>query len=369
MILQRYVIGEFVRTFGMIVGGLLVIYFSTRFASYLGEAADGKIAPAHITQMLLLRMLVSLKDLVPMSLFLGIFAAIIRLQRDSELTAMRAAGAGPWVLLSAALKLSLLSAALVASITLYAEPRAEEVLQEIKDQTENEATIAGVKAGRFKEISGGRRIFYAEKIGQNGKLMEQAFVQVREGDDVGLLRSDEATVETDEATGDRFAAFFDGVSYAGQPGALDYVITNFGKYALRIEAHAPTDLSNQTNYMKTSELLKYHAAGFTTELQWRIAQPISAFLMPLFAVLIALSSSSQNWYLWLLTAVSGYFAYNNILGVGKALMKKELLPPDIGLWPMHLLLIVALTVMWYFQRRRPAWTARAAGGARDATGE
>lgn len=352
MILQRYVLGEFLRTFAMIIGGLVVIYFSTRFASYLGQAADGKIAPGHIAQMLLLKMLVSMKDLVPMSLFLGIFGAIIRLQRDSELTAMRAAGAGPGVLLMAALKLAVVSALIVGGITLYAEPRAEGVLQEIKDQTENEATIAGVKAGRFKEISGGRRIFYAEQIAQNAKLLEETFVQVRSGGDVGLMRSDRAFVETDDKTGDRFAVFLDGISYAGQPGALDYVITNFGKYALRIEAHAPTDLSDQLNYMKTGDLLKYEAPGFTTELQWRVAQPVAALLLPLLAVLIALVSNSQNWYLWLLTAVSGYFAYGNILGVGKALMRKEVLPPDVGLWPFHLALVIAMLVLWQWQRRR-----------------
>ena len=336
----------------MIIGGLVIIYFSTRFASYLGQAADGKIAPSHIAQMLTLRMLVSMKDLVPMSLFLGIFGAIIRLQRDSELTAMRAAGAGPGLLLRAAFVLALASAAIVGTITLYAEPRAEGVLQEIKDQTENDATIAGVKAGRFKEISGGRRIFYAERIAENATLLQETFVQVRDGSDIGLMRSDEALVETDPVSGDRFAVFLDGISYAGQPGALDYVITNFGKYALRIEAHAPTDLSDQMNYMTTGDLLKYHASGFTTELQWRIAQPVAALLLPLLAVLIALVSNSQNWYLWLLTAVSGYFAYSNVLGVGKALMKKEVLPPEIGLWPIHFGLIVAMAVLWHLQRRR-----------------
>jgi hypothetical protein len=133
--------GEFLRAFAMIIGALVIIYFSTRFASYLGQAADGKIAPAHITQMLLLKMLVSMKDLVPMSLFLGIFAAIIRLQRDSELTAMRAAGAGPAVLVAAALKLSVLSALIVGAITLYAEPRAEGVLELVAEREGVEDTL------------------------------------------------------------------------------------------------------------------------------------------------------------------------------------------------------------------------------------
>ncbi len=167
MIFERYLIREYLRTFAMIIGGLLVVYFTTRLASYLGEAADGKMAPGHIAALLGLKMLVSLRDLVPMSLYIGIFATIIRMQRDFELTALRAAGGGHRILLVAALKLALISGGFVALLTLFAEPRAEEVIESIKDQTENEATIAGVKAGRFKELSGGRRIFYAEKISQD----------------------------------------------------------------------------------------------------------------------------------------------------------------------------------------------------------
>lgn len=351
MIFERYLIREYVRTFAMIIGGLLVVYFTTRLASYLGEAADGKMAPGHIAALLGLKMLVSLRDLVPMSLYIGIFATIIRMQRDFELTALRAAGGGHRILLVAALKLALVSGGLVALLTLFAEPRAEEIIESIKDQTENEATIAGVKAGRFKELSGGRRIFYAEKISQDEMLLQNAFVQVREGADVGLLRSDDAYVETDPVSGDRFAIFLDGTSYAGRPGALDYVITHFAKYALRIESRTPTDVSNQVNYMRTTDLMKYDANGFRAELQWRIARPIGALLLPLLAVLIGLASTGDNWYLGLLTAISGYFVYSNLLGVANALVRKGSLTPEIGTWLVQLGLVALIAGLYWLQRR------------------
>jgi lipopolysaccharide export system permease protein len=244
-------------------------------------------------------------------------------------------------------------------LTLYAEPRAEEVIEGIKNQTENEATIAGVKAGRFKELSGGRRIFYAEKISKDEMLLENAFVQIRQGADVGLLRADDAYVETDGKSGDRFAIFLDGISYAGRPGALDYVITQFAKYALRIESRAPTDVSNEVNFMRTGDLIAYQAPGFRTELQWRIARPIGALLLPLLAVLIALSSTGENWYLGLLTAVAGYFVYSNLLGVANALSRKGMLPPELGTWLIQFALIAAIAALYWrlrnpggFRRRR-----------------
>ena len=82
MILQRYFILEVLRGFATIIGALILIYFSTRFASYLGQAADGKIAANDILTLLLLKMLVSLKELIPLSLYLGVFAAMMRVLFD-----------------------------------------------------------------------------------------------------------------------------------------------------------------------------------------------------------------------------------------------------------------------------------------------
>ncbi len=357
-ILQRYIASEFLRAFAAILGGLFIIYFSTRFASYLGQAAEGKIAPAHIFELLGLRMAESLRDLIPMSLYLGIYAAIIRMQRDSELVALRAAGAGHSLLLATAAKVGLISATVVAAMTLYAEPRVEQAIREIKDQTANEATIAGVRAGRFKEISGGKRIFYAEKISADEKLMQNAFVHVREGGDVGILRSDTAYVETDPKNGDRFAIFLDGTSYAGRPGALDYVITQFGKYALRIETRAPADLSNEVLYMSTRDLLRFEAAGFTAELQRRIALPIGACLLPLLATLIAATSNGANWHFGLLIAVAAYFTYSNLIGVIGTLTRKGALSPDFGFWLLQMA-VVAVIAVWYLRQRYPQGWRRA----------
>ena len=68
MILPRYFTREALKLSAAIIVGLFVVYLSTRFATYLGEAAEGKVAPQHIGRIVMLKMLVSMKDLVPMSL-------------------------------------------------------------------------------------------------------------------------------------------------------------------------------------------------------------------------------------------------------------------------------------------------------------
>tara|TARA_R110002073_G_scaffold94150_1_gene219197 strand:+ start:400 stop:1512 length:1113 start_codon:yes stop_codon:yes gene_type:complete len=351
MTLQWYFIREILRAFGMLIGGLLMIYLSTRFASYLGQAAEGKIAADHILKLVSLKMIVSLKDLIPMSLYLGVFTAVIRMQRDSELTAIRAAGGGHGLLIAATLKLSVIAAVIVAVITLYAEPRAELTLVEIRNQTENEATIAGVKAGRFKELSGGKRIFYAESVAEDQHTLENTFVQVHGQTEIGLMRSTDAFVETDPKSRDRFAVFTDGISYAGMPGALDYVITRFTRYALRIENNSPQDVSGNVNYIRTGDLFRFRGPTYSAEFQWRLSSAIATLLLPILAILIGLASRGSSWYLGLITAVSVYFVYSNILGVGKSLIKKGSLAPGIGLWIFHLALVAAIVGLLVMQRR------------------
>jgi lipopolysaccharide export system permease protein len=176
-------------------------------------------------------------------------------------------------------------------------------------------------------------------------------VQVQNTADIGLMRSGDAYVETDAQSRDRFAVFLDGISYAGMPGALDYVITRFTRYALRIENSSPQDLSNNVNYIYTTELFKYRGPYYSAEFQWRLAAPIATLLLPILAILIGLTCRGSSWYLGLITAVSVYFVYSNILGVGKSLMKKGILAPGIGLWSIHLVLIAILVALLMIQRR------------------
>lgn len=352
MTLPRYFIRETVKLTAAIIGGLFVIYLTMRFATYLGEAAEGKVAPQHIARIVGLKMLVSIKDLLPMSLFIAAFGAITRLQQTSEWTAMRAAGLTHGQLLRPLFIASGTAAIIVGVITLLVGPRAELELRELAEQTENEATIAGVKAGRFREFSGGSQVFYAESISDDERLLEHPFVRSGSGDDANVLRAAHAFIETDRISRDRFAVFENGASYDGVPGSREYTVTDFDRYAVRIENREPTRFGAYVGFLFTSELFGREKPAYGIEFQWRLALPICTFLTPALAVLIALSTPRGRWYLGLITAVSAYFAYTNVLGVGRAMMRKEVLSPLIGLWPVHLLFAATLVLLLMWHRRR-----------------
>lgn len=351
MILPRYFVRETIKLTAAIVAGLFVVYLSTRFATYLGEAAEGKVAPQHISRIVFLKMLVSLKDLLPMSLFLGTFGAITRIQQNSEWTAMRAAGVAHLTMLKPLLLLSFMAALVVGLITLLVGPRAELSLQELEEQTQNEATIAGVKAGRFREFAGGKQVFYAEAISPDERYLMNPFVRSEGGSDSSVLRAERARIETEQKSRDRFAVFERGRSYAGEPGSPEFVTTEFDRYAVRIENREPTAFGAHIGFLYTSELFRHPEAAYAIEFQWRLALPFCTLLAPSLAFLIGLSNRRGSWYLGLIVAVSAYFAYTNVLGVGRALMRKEVLPPSLGLWPVHLALVGVIVLLLLWHRR------------------
>lgn len=357
MILSRYLVREALKASAVIVIGLFVIYLSMRFATALGEAAEGKVAPHHILRIVSLKMLVSLQDLLPMALLLGTFAAVTRLTQGSEWVAMRAAGISHQQLVLRTLLMSGAVAAVVALITLLLGPQAEFKLRELREQTENEATIAGVKAGRFREL-GARRVFYAEAISPDERYLLNAFVRTSSGSDDGALRARRAYVDSDAGGGDRFAVFEDGTSYTGQPGRLDYVVTRFERYGVRIENREPTPFNQHIGFLPTGELLKREGGAYAIEVQWRMALPLCTLMGPVLALLIGLASRRGAWYLGLTITVAAYFTYTNLLGAGRALLRQELLPQPLGLWPIHLAFALALSALLWWQRRLTGLRAR-----------
>ena len=95
-------------------------------------------------------------------------------------------------------------------------------------------------------------------------------------------------------------------------------------------------------------------------MQWRSPLPLCTLLGPSLALLIAVSVRRGAWYLGPISTISGYFAYTNLLGVGRALMRKGALPPMVGLWPIHLVFALALLLLLAWQRRW-GWFGRRRG--------
>ncbi len=349
MIIKRYLIREIFLNFFGILSILLLILISSRFVRYLSDAVAGEISSENILEMLVLKMTSSLVLLLPLCLYFAILMALGRLRRDNELTAISGAGLGRSFLLKQAFLLALLVALPVSGLSLFVAPWAENRVIELEAKAEQESDISGISAGRFKEFSEGDRVIYVKDMSDSNRLMENVFLQVRQNQQLGVLTSSTAKLENNPDTRDRFVIFENGHRYTGEPGNLNYVITAYEEYGVRIKAHEGTIDHLKLKARSTKLLWNTFDNQGKAELQWRLAMPLSVLLLAGMAVLLAPTTPDRGGrYSGMLIAILIYFTYSNLLGVCRNLVKKGEIPAWLGLWWVHLLLIIVMLAILFY---------------------
>ncbi len=353
MILRRLIYREMTRSFLAVFSLLTLIYLSTRFIRYLDKAVSGKIGADQILEMLGLRLTTALVVLLPLCLFVAVLLVFGRMQRDNEIVAIENAGLGLPFFLGSVLRYAVVAGLVILALSFFVAPQAEQRMAELQAQARSQADLIGITAGKFKEFSKGERVIYVEKINDDRTRMENVFLQVREGDKLGVLTSGSAALETDPETGDRFVVFRDGRRYDGIPGDLDYAVTEYEKYAVRID-RGRSRARRSIESMPLKTLLRGGRNEYIAELQWRVSMPLSALLLTIFGTLLAFSRVGREPYLGAITAVLIYFTYSNLLGISKSLIDRGQLSPWLGLWWVHLIL-AGLCALLYFHPQLSRW--------------
>lgn len=358
MIIERYIQQEILRYLVWLAGLLFLILVSHRFVDYLADAAAGKLASDLILQMLGLKLLATLPTLLPVSLYLAILLAYSRLLRDSELTIMGAAGLGLRFQLKVALRFTLLFAIPLAIVVFYLAPWAEATMQSLEVRAQQEADITGLTAGQFREFGEGERIVYIEGLTPDGRAMTDVFLQVRQEGKLGVLSSNRAHFDYEPRIGTRYIVFENGHRYVGTPGQLDYEITDYASYSVLLSRSTAIPATLDLEAMSSTSLLRNLNAGKHAELQWRLGILIGAFLLALMAVMLNRVFVRQKQYLSIFIAMLVYFLYSNLLSISKTMVARNVFPPWLGLWWVHMLLGLAIILLIFLPylrgwRRRP----------------
>ena len=347
MILQRYVIREILQSIAAILAVLVLLYASSRFARYLTDAASGVISGDLIFEMLVLKISQNLEILMPVSLYFGVLIGLGRLYKDSEIVAMLASGVGVWRIFQGVIWISIVFAFLTLGMSVFASPEIATKQAKLLARAKGEAEISGILPGRFKELSGGDRVFYAEELSPDRRTMRNVFVQVRQPDRQEIAVAKRAYLSVQGREGDRFVVLEDGYRYTGQPGGANYVITRFEKHAVRIDASRDEPGHHKLESLSSLALLQSGQLSSIAELQWRLSLPISVIVLAVLAIPLSRTSPRQGKYAKLFTAVVIYFIYNNGIGVAQKLVERGDLHPWIGVWPIHILVgLVALALLW-----------------------
>ncbi len=346
-IINRYLIKEVAYTLLAVAPILLLIFLGNRFVQYLADAASGKF-PADIVFVLLgLKSITVFPLVLPLVFFLSIVLALGRLYVDSEMTSLAACGVGMPQVLRIMAPLILGIAVAAAFLSLWFSPWAVGQSNEIKDRSQQGLELSTIVAGRFKESKRGDDIFYAEKLSSDARLMDNVFIQSRQGDKVNVLSSANASKYYDKKTGDQFLLLKNGSRYELSPDHTDFRITQYEKYFVRFQQTALLPVGDRREERPTSALLGSMDTRDIAELQWRISIPIFTIMLGLIGVLLARTTPRQGRYAKLFVAILIYIIYTNMMGVARTWVSHGVVTPLFGMWWVHVVMWAAMFVLFF----------------------
>lgn len=359
-ILDRYLFRETLETWAGVTGVLLLILLASRFAFYLGDAASGRLPGSAVFTLLGLSVVNYLTLIIPLGLFLAVMLAFGRLYRDSEMVALMACGVGVRDLYRPLLRLAGLLAVVLLVLALFVGPWAAEKGFLVRKHAEHEAEVAVFEAGRFKSTRDGTAVYYAEKVDNRTLALDNVFVQRVDrvpvkgadgvetqamSDRVSVITAASGRQETDPATGTRRLVLRDGRRYTGVPGDPGFSVIEFAEHGVVIDVADPNLVSDDRKLRPTNDLIAEGTPRAFAELNWRIGVALSALVFVLLAVPLSRANPREGRFARLFAAILVYIIYSNLLGVARLWLDRERLPPEVGLWPVHLLFVAVALVL------------------------
>ena len=170
--------------------------------------------------------------IAPVALFISVIYSLNRLNGDSELIVMSAAGMRPARLLRPFLSLGAGVCALVAVMTLYVIPASFQELRDLITKIRADFVANIVKEGQFTSLDNGVTFHFRER---SGPALLGIFMQDRreEGKIVVYLAE---KGEVAEAQGQSYLILANGTVHKQQPNTRDSQIIEFERYAVDLAA-------------------------------------------------------------------------------------------------------------------------------------
>ena len=344
-VLDLMVIGDLAVTSLSVSLVLVSIVVSRKFLNILAKALEGDVAAETLFSLLSLKTLSVAIFLLPPTLFLSALMVFGRMYRDHEMTILASSGVGPARLYRAA-------AYFVIPLFLFAGwgaievmPWAERHAQELMKRDEKSADIRGIKPGRFNEFSGGDVVLYAESLATTSSLLNNVFVQSRDGDRAGIVLANRGYLKTSEG-GETFVVLQDGKRYQGTPGQQNFIVTEFDEYAVRVDESASKSAATKREALPFDYLLSSKIPREIVELQRRVSIPMGVLVLAVLALPLARLSPRSGVYGNVLKAFLIFIAYENLQKSIQAMTVTGKLPQWAGYSVTYVIMLsIALVLL------------------------
>lgn len=343
---DRYLLREFAATVLATTVVLLFVALGAVVADLMNEIATGKVPVALGLSQLGLRMLRWLPMVLPLGVFLGLLLAIGRLYRDSEMAVLASVGRSPRDLVRPLAWVCAPMALIVAIASLWAGPWAQHTARAMIADADRSLLIAGLEAGRFRELPGGDGILYVTDLSPDGSRMRNVFMQSEKKGRMSVITAKRGELFVDD--GQRYLRLLDGMRVEGVPGQKDYRVLRYDRSEIELPANSAPNTQQDASTASTGDLLANPKPDSRAELHWRIATPLAVLLLSLLTIPLARAEPRQPRYGLLMLALAIYVIYTALMLVGRGYIGLGQIPPWLGLWWLHVPLL--LLGSWLLRR-------------------
>jgi lipopolysaccharide export system permease protein len=356
MIFRRTLLLEFANLAVAVFLSLFLIALTTRLIRLLGYAAGGKIPSDAVVAFLGFSALNVLPVLLSLTLFITVLLALNRAWRDSEMVIWFSAGLS----LAAWLRPVLIFAApmvfVIALLSFVISPWSVQMAEQYRSRLDSRDDISRVEPGTFGESGRKDRVFFVESVSGDKASVQNVFVNSVQHRRTGVMMSERGYTEY-APNGDRFLVMLTGRRYEGVPGETDFSVTEYERYAMRIQTKEGDEPEATHKSTSTLGLIENPTRNNLGELLWRIGMPLSALILALLAVPLSFVNPRAGRSINLLFALLTYMLYSNLLSLSQARVAQGKLAFATGWWAVHALMFVMLVAL-FAQRLAPYWRFR-----------
>lgn len=345
MIFHRALLREIASLAGAVFMTLFAIALTVRLIRLLGQAAGGKIPTDAVFAFLGFFALGALPVLLSLTMFISVLLSLTRAWRDSEMVIWFGAGLPLTAWLRPVLMFAAPLALVIAALSIFISPWAAEIGARYATRIDARDDVSRVSPGVFGETSNRQRVFFVESVSGDESTVQNVFVSSIHQGKQGVSMSRTGNTET-APNGDRFIVLEHGRRYDGAPGDAQYRVTEFERFAARIETREGIQPAVTHKNLSTLALLANPTNANLGELLWRIGIPISSLLLVMLAIPMSFVNPRAGQSANLLFALLTYVVYSNLLSVSQARVTLGRLDFSAGWWLVHAGMAVLLVVMF-----------------------
>jgi lipopolysaccharide export system permease protein len=347
LLIERHLLRQFAESVAAVAIVLLLISLGGLFADLVQEIAKGKVPATLLLSQLGLRSIRFLTLVLPLALFLGLLLAIGRLYAESEMAVLASVGLGPQRLWRPLFWVALPVVLVVGLASLWLAPLSAHKAKEMVETANRSFLIAGLEPGRFVELPGKGGILYVTELTPDGTRFGHLFVQREVEGRLDIVTAQDGNLKlVGEAR--RYLHLNNGFRVEGALGEQAFRMMRFGENDIRVPDREVGNHDDDLTAIDSASLIATGKPAELAELNWRLAMPLFAAILALFALPLARSEPRQPQYGLILFSLLVYAVGMLLLLLGSGLIGNGRLPAAFGLWWVHLPMLALAT--WMFAR-------------------